>query len=196
MTEAAAKCFLRCSRGLHPDILLAHHTRTVIGRGPDTKIKDKRCSREQIALRADYKKHVVELTQLGSNLGRFNGKDLRKDQFVVLQHGDKFEILSEEYEHKICFDPAPKKKAEPDEEEEDLVEKDAKTAKRKIGPTRSSEAKQQRLNFTKSEIQIKRLDRSADKVTWEECAEGQLYIMTYGDCQPSGKVKFDILKQF
>jgi len=39
------KCFLRCVEGTHPDILLADGEETHVGRGPETKIKDKRCSR-------------------------------------------------------------------------------------------------------------------------------------------------------
>ena len=191
MSEAS-KCFLRCCKGLHPDIVLAHQTKIVVGRGPNTKIKDKRCSREQIALIADYQKFQVKLTQLGLNLGRFQDKELHKNESVLLNHGDKFDILSGEYEHKICFDPIPKKEDLKSTEEVDDKSSETPT-KRKMAAayseTRAPPTKQTKMSFKKNEIKIQKLDRSSDKVVWEQGADGQLYIMTYDDCQPSEKVR-------
>ena len=59
------RCFLRCSSGSHPDILLPDCVRVVVGRGPNTRIKDKRCSREQLALTARYDGFSVDVEQVG-----------------------------------------------------------------------------------------------------------------------------------
>lgn len=185
----AEKCFLRCCKGLHPDILLAHQVKITVGRGPNTKIKDKRCSRDQISLVADYKKLEVRLTQLGLNVGKFQDKELSKGQAVNLRHGDTFDILSGEYQHKIFFDPAPSKENMNTEPESESAET---PAKRKTTPPspEASKAKQPKLETKKSEVQIKKLDRSSGNILWEEGAGGQIYIMTYGDCKPSEKARF------
>ena len=194
----ASKCFLRCCRGLHPDILLSDLTQISVGRGPDTKIKDKRCSREQMALTANYQKYQVKLTQLGLNLGKFQEKELRKDESVVLRHGDKFDILSGEYQHKVIFDPAPPKKENLEEKSAEISTKEEApppTKKQKLAAeSPSSKTKQSNKDFKKSEIKITTLKRSSDKIVWEEGADGQLYIMTFDNCQPSDKVSPDSME--
>lgn len=43
----ATQCFLQCLNGSHDDILLEDLKPSIFGRMPHTKIKDKRCSKNQ-----------------------------------------------------------------------------------------------------------------------------------------------------
>lgn len=44
---SATKCYLKCIRDTHEPFLLENEIEVTFGRGPDTKIKDSRCSRTQ-----------------------------------------------------------------------------------------------------------------------------------------------------
>ncbi|XP_059830780.1 aprataxin isoform X5 [Hypanus sabinus] len=56
-------CWLVSKDGRHQPIRLAHSTCVFIGRSPVTKITDKKCSRQQVQLRADYNKGFVLVKQ-------------------------------------------------------------------------------------------------------------------------------------
>ena len=44
---SAIKCYLKCVDNTHEPFLLEDEKEMIFGRGPDTKIKDSRCSRNQ-----------------------------------------------------------------------------------------------------------------------------------------------------
>ncbi len=107
MSSPAKNCFLRCCSNTHPDILLPDGESVVLGRGPTTKIKDKRCSREQLSIIANFKTYNVTVTQLGQNVSSINGTPVGRGKEMTAAHTDTVEILSGEYGHTIIFDPPP-----------------------------------------------------------------------------------------
>jgi len=107
--EMIRKCILRCKNATHNPIALPHNKNVIIGRSRDTKIKDKRCSKNQIELLANCETCSVTVRQIGANITSINGKPLKFGNTAYLEHRDSIEILSGEYFHIIEFEPPPEK---------------------------------------------------------------------------------------
>ncbi|XP_021925510.1 uncharacterized protein F21D5.5 isoform X2 [Zootermopsis nevadensis] len=101
------RCILRCINNSHEPIVLPHMEEVFIGRAPNTKITDKKCSRNQVSLCADISALEVRIKQVGPNTTGVNGFALKKSGTQVLRHGDKLEILLGQYIHIVEFEPPP-----------------------------------------------------------------------------------------
>ncbi|KAJ7994339.1 hypothetical protein DPEC_G00264840 [Dallia pectoralis] len=102
-----AVCLLISKDGRHKPINLPHGHAVILGRGPETTIKDKACSREQLEVTADCNRKCVSVKQLGANPTSVDSQMVGKGNLLMMRAGQQLHMVNALYPYSVCFKEDP-----------------------------------------------------------------------------------------
>ncbi|XP_007442782.1 bifunctional polynucleotide phosphatase/kinase-like [Python bivittatus] len=98
------QCFLISQDKRHDPVLLPDGVTVVLGRGPETLVTDKKCSRTQVELLANYAYRSVRVTQRGVNPTSVEEIHLHCGDSTTLQEGETLCLVNGLYPYCIHFE--------------------------------------------------------------------------------------------
>nr|XP_032833375.1 bifunctional polynucleotide phosphatase/kinase [Petromyzon marinus] len=97
------ECLFVSKEGRHPPVSLPDGKSILLGRGPNTKITDRKCARQQVELIADYGSKTVLVKRLGVNPTWVSGTELQVGESVRLADGGVVLMVNERYPYCVMF---------------------------------------------------------------------------------------------
>lgn len=103
MASGIVRCVLRSRNYKHRDVYLPNGLPVTIGRGPQTKIRERRCSKIQVEVTADYNLHKACIVQLGANPSEVDNTVLHLQQTTEAYQGSSVNLLKGELQYTLEF---------------------------------------------------------------------------------------------
>lgn len=97
------QCILRSRNYKYRDIILPDKTPVVVGRGPQTKIRERKCSKSQIQIIADYKTQTAKVVQFGPNPSQVNDKLLVPQAMEEVMDGASINLIENDLKYTFEF---------------------------------------------------------------------------------------------
>ncbi|CAL1286760.1 unnamed protein product [Larinioides sclopetarius] len=97
------QCILRSRNYKFRDVLLPDQVPVIIGRGPQTKIRERRCSKNQVKITADYAERKAVIHQLGPNPSEVENKLLVCDTETEISDGASVNLLENDLKFTLEF---------------------------------------------------------------------------------------------
>ncbi|XP_075047325.1 bifunctional polynucleotide phosphatase/kinase [Mixophyes fleayi] len=108
------KCYMKSGDSRHSPIELPDGVGVFLGRGPETRIADRKCSKQQVEIVADFERRVVRVTQLGPNPTSVGEVKLKQGESALLKEDHTLYMVNSLYPYTVAFsDESPKNTGAP-----------------------------------------------------------------------------------
>ncbi|XP_031760697.1 bifunctional polynucleotide phosphatase/kinase isoform X2 [Xenopus tropicalis] len=107
------KCYLRSVDAKHSPIALPDGKGVTLGRGPETLVTDRKCSKTQVELVANLENRAVHVTQLGANPCSVGEAVLKKGESILMKEDQTLFLVNRLHPYTVMFkEDSPKPAAD------------------------------------------------------------------------------------